>query len=152
MTNSKEDKLGSGNSSLNHATQRLLGFNRARFDNLEQFNQKVERSLKDPSDTSYKQQLLKTYGELYNHHTSFTQEEQLIDRMGRKAHIRNIFFPRSYDASNRLFNYVGVLDSWLFRYIYATSEDAALMLTRRLRQIRNAWHFRFASNLVFTAQ
>ncbi|WP_413769258.1 hypothetical protein, partial [Vibrio vulnificus] len=68
MANSKEDKLGSGNSSLNHATQRLLGFNRARFDNLEQFNQKVERSLKDPSDTSYKQQLSKAYGELYNHH------------------------------------------------------------------------------------
>ncbi|MBS9917069.1 hypothetical protein J4H10_22050, partial [Vibrio alginolyticus] len=24
--------------------------------------------------------------------------------------------------------------------------------TKRLRQIRNAWHFRFALNLVFTAQ
>ncbi|POB03509.1 hypothetical protein CRN33_19125 [Vibrio vulnificus] len=26
------------------------------------------------------------------------------------------------------------------------------MLTRRLRRIHNAWHFRFALNLVFTAQ
>ncbi|EOB4247491.1 hypothetical protein ACIL2N_003357, partial [Vibrio metschnikovii] len=92
MANSKDDKLGSGNSSLNHATQRLLGFNKARFDNLEQFNQMVERSLKEPSDNSYKQHLLKAYGELYNHHTSFTKEERLIDRMERKAHIRNIFF------------------------------------------------------------
>ncbi|PLR57422.1 DUF3265 domain-containing protein [Vibrio parahaemolyticus] len=25
-------------------------------------------------------------------------------------------------------------------------------ITKRLRQIRNAWHFWFASNLVFTAQ
>ncbi|HAS6208501.1 TPA: hypothetical protein I7182_21240 [Vibrio vulnificus] len=25
-------------------------------------------------------------------------------------------------------------------------------ITKRLRQIRNAWHFRFALNLVFTAQ
>ncbi|HBC3950825.1 hypothetical protein ACXHQL_12280 [Vibrio parahaemolyticus] len=38
MANSKDDKLGSGNSSLNHATQRLLGFDKARFDNLEQFD------------------------------------------------------------------------------------------------------------------
>lgn len=92
MANLKNDKLGSGNSSLNHTTQRLLGFDKASFDNLEQFSQKVERSLKDPNDNSYKQQLLKAYGELYNHHTSFTQEEQLIDRMERKAHVRNIFF------------------------------------------------------------
>ncbi|MCU8291107.1 DUF3265 domain-containing protein [Vibrio vulnificus] len=27
-----------------------------------------------------------------------------------------------------------------------------VLLTRRLRRIHNAWHFRFALNLVFTAQ
>ncbi|EGR2288399.1 hypothetical protein D0815_23295 [Vibrio parahaemolyticus] len=38
-------------------------------------------------------------------------------------------------------------------YILLNSQDSQLQnITKRLRQIRNAWHFRFALNFVFTAQ
>ncbi|EGQ9944464.1 DUF3265 domain-containing protein [Vibrio parahaemolyticus] len=36
--------------------------------------------------------------------------------------------------------------------VVCTEHAGKIHITKRLRQIRNAWHFRFASKLVFTAQ
>ena len=92
MVNTKHEKLGRGNSSLSHTTNRLLGLDKPQFDEIEQFTQKVDVSLKDPSDKTYRSQVIKSYRDLYEQYTSLTKEEDLISRMENKAHRRNVVF------------------------------------------------------------
>ncbi|TNZ98393.1 hypothetical protein CGK24_19345 [Vibrio parahaemolyticus] len=44
------------------------------------------------------------------------------------------------------------MTAWNLYYAFKHSCQARSTLTKRLRKIRNAWHFWFDSALVFTAQ
>jgi hypothetical protein len=89
---SKKITLGEGHSSLHHTTERLLSFEKNSFINIEGFESHLDRSLDDPNDKSFKTLVLTSYSNLYKQHVLFIDEEKLINRMERKAQIRNTFF------------------------------------------------------------
>lgn len=84
--------LGQGLSSLHHTTQRLMKFEKKIFHDEESFHKMLNTSLSDPKDQTFKSHVLTAYTKLYQTHTELTDEESLINRMERKAHIRNTIF------------------------------------------------------------
>lgn len=91
-TSNPKPSLGQGHSSLHHTTQRMLNFKKENIENLERFEQQVERCINDPSDNTYKGQVIRSYSALYGQYQSLTDEEGLINRMERKSQIRNTLF------------------------------------------------------------
>ncbi|MFA0338923.1 hypothetical protein [Vibrio breoganii] len=90
----KKDKvpLSEGLSSLHHTTQRLIRFEKRKFIDQADFSQKLDISLNDPTDKSYRSDVVRVYDSLYRTYTELTEEEALINRMERRAHIRNTLF------------------------------------------------------------
>lgn len=84
--------LGEGLSSLHHTTRRMLSFKKEEFGTLQHFEQKLNSSLSDPADKSFRSQVLQSYSSLYTQYHSLTDEENLINRMERKSQIRNTLF------------------------------------------------------------
>ena len=91
-TQKTKPSLGEGLSSLHHTTRRMLNFKKEEFGTLQQFEQKLNSSLSDPKDASFKAQVLHSYNSLYAQYQSLTEEEKLISRMERKSQIRNTLF------------------------------------------------------------
>ena len=58
----------------------------------EHYEKKVTRLIGDPTDNSYKSQVINEYVRLFNIHESLVNEEETIDRMERKAQVRNTIF------------------------------------------------------------
>ena len=90
--NVSKNKIGQGLSSLHHTTKRLLGFEKIDLDSIENFEKKVERLKNDPNDSSYLNQVNASYSYIHSRYHKLIEEEKLIGRMERKAHIRNTFF------------------------------------------------------------
>ncbi len=88
----KKPTLGDGHSSLHHTTKRLLSFEKNAFMSTDAFQNQFKSSLNAPTDKSFSDTVLKSYRDLYNHHQLLTNEEKLINRMERKAQIRNTLF------------------------------------------------------------
>jgi len=84
--------LGEGLSSFHHTTRRMLNFKKEEFGTLQHFEQKLNSCLNDPTDKSFKTQVLQSYSTLYGQYQSLTDEEKLINRMERKSQLRNTLF------------------------------------------------------------
>jgi hypothetical protein len=84
--------LGEGLSSQHHTTKRMLCFEKKTFHDEESFKNLLTTSLNDPDDNTFKNNVLCEYNKLYQTYTRLTEEESIINRMERKAHIRNTFF------------------------------------------------------------
>jgi len=79
-------------SSLHHTTKRLLGFEKKIFHSIEDFEEMVERLIEFPHTNAHKASLKGSYANIYRRYQDLIEEEKLINRMERKAHIRNTFF------------------------------------------------------------
>ena len=86
------EKLGQGLTSLHHTTKRLLSFKKREPDSIQLFESKVESLMASPDDKSYKDQVQVAYSILYRTYQDLIEEENLINRMEKKANIRNTFF------------------------------------------------------------
>jgi hypothetical protein len=73
--------LGEGLSSLHHTTSRMLKFKKENFGTLQHFEQQLNSCLNDPTDKTFKTQVLQSYSTLYTKYQSLTDEEKLINRM-----------------------------------------------------------------------
>ena len=90
--NQEKPPVGQGLSSHHHTTKRMLGFKKEIFHTEEAFANMLETSLRNPEDTTYKNKIISQYNKLYQTHMHFTDEEALINRMERSAHLRNTLF------------------------------------------------------------
>ncbi len=91
-TKAEKVTLGSGHSSLHHTTKRILSLEKNTFIDVDSFNACLTTSLNDPEDKTFRSAVLSSYSELYKDHQQLTNEEKLINRMERKAQIRNTLF------------------------------------------------------------
>ncbi|WP_261881468.1 hypothetical protein [Vibrio coralliirubri] len=91
--------LGQGLSSLHHTTQRLMKFEKKIFHDEDSFKRMLNTSLSDPSDQSFKSHVVTAYTQLYQTHTELTDEESLINRMERNAHVRKALLRNSMELN-----------------------------------------------------
>ena len=84
--------LSKGLSSLHHTTQRIICLEKRNYINLDTFEKKLDTSLSDPADRRFRREVINEYESLYKAYSELTEEETLINRMERRAHIRNAIF------------------------------------------------------------
>lgn len=84
--------LGEGFSSLHHTTKRLLKFKKDNVDDIDKFKDKLDKSLNNNQNDSYKGDVVSSFVILYREYKNIIDEEALIHRMERAAHRRNIVF------------------------------------------------------------
>lgn len=87
-----KEALGEGLASHHHTTKRMLSFKKMKIDDIEQFRDSLERALNDVGDVNFKNGVIGSYLRLYKHYHELVDEEVLINRMERKAQIRNVIF------------------------------------------------------------
>ncbi|TMP45734.1 MULTISPECIES: hypothetical protein [unclassified Pseudoalteromonas] len=90
----QKETLGQGNASLHYTTIRMLKFHKKRFHKMDSFERMYNESISDEgtNQEQKKGHLFKAYKDLLEHHEKLVEEENLINKMERKAQIRNTIF------------------------------------------------------------
>jgi hypothetical protein len=91
MTDSKTP-IGKGLSSMHRTTSRLLSFEKFTPVSNEEFGKQVKRLTDQPDDRTYDDTLKNSYSILRSRYLSLVNEENLIARMEKRAHLRNMLF------------------------------------------------------------